>query len=265
MTTRQIVRPDAPPLPAPAPDAINTFPHFPPRSDMMNVLFLHRLAWLPALHRQLSAVHPNPLVISEMPLAWRHNQGSGMLIPDLMIAFDVDSDRIISRRGYAIDEWGKPPDFVLEIASPTTASNDEGNKRAGYASYGVPEYWRFDNEWGRHYATGLAGDRLDDSAYRPITIHRYADGMHWGHSAVLNLDLCWEHGQLRWYDPTARRYLDTFDQEAEGRIAERTGRIIAEGERDTERERRRAERERRIASEAEVQRLQTEIRRLQDE
>ena len=40
-----------------------------------------------------------------------------------------------------------------------------------------------------------------------------------GHSAVLNLDLCWEDGHLRWYDPVAGRYLRTYDQEAEGRLA----------------------------------------------
>ena len=32
-------------------------------------------------------------------------------------------------------------------------------------------------------------------------------------SEVLNLDLCWEVGQLRWYDPVERRYLRTFDED----------------------------------------------------
>ena len=39
-----------------------------------------------------------------------------------------------------------------------------------------------------------------------------------GHSAVLGLDLCWEDGQLRWYDPASGRYLLTYDEEAEGRL-----------------------------------------------
>jgi hypothetical protein len=63
-----------------------------------------------------------------------------------------------------------------------------------------------------------------------------------GHSEVLNLDLCWEAGQLRWYDPVERRYLRTFDEEAEDRIA-------AEGERDAAHER--------------VRELEAEVRRLQ--
>jgi hypothetical protein len=41
----------------------------------------------------------------------------------------------------------------------------------------------------------------------------------WGHSQVLGLDLCWEEGWLRWYDPVARRYLRTHDETDEERIA----------------------------------------------
>jgi hypothetical protein len=33
------------------------------------------------------------------------------------------------------------------------------------------------------------------------------------------LDLCWEEGWLRWYDPVKRRYLRTLDEEAEERIS----------------------------------------------
>ena len=50
-------------------------------------------------------------------MGWRYDQRSGILVPDLLIAFDVDRDAIIQQRGYAISEWGKPPEFVLEIAS----------------------------------------------------------------------------------------------------------------------------------------------------
>ena len=57
--------------------------------------------------------------------------------------------------------------------------------------------------------------------YRPITIHiHWVDANHhWGYGAALNLILCWEYQQLRWYDPVAGCYLDTFDGEAASRIA----------------------------------------------
>ena len=86
---------------------------------------------------------------------------------------------------------GKPPDFVLEVASPTTARNDYTDKRLDYASFGIPEYWRFDATGGRWYDAALAGDRLVEGAYQPITIHRSAASHLWGHSAALNLTVCW--------------------------------------------------------------------------
>ena len=71
-------------------------------------------------------------------------QREGLLYPDLLIAFDVDPAAAIARRGYSIEERGKPLEFVLEVASVNTARNDDTRKREGYAAYGIPEYWRFD-------------------------------------------------------------------------------------------------------------------------
>ena len=65
----------------------------------------------------------------------------------------------LTKNGYAIGEHGKPPDFVLEVASPTTASNDYTDKREEYAAFGIPEYWRFDPTEGERYDAPLAGDR----------------------------------------------------------------------------------------------------------
>ena len=272
MTTRPVAPPAAATAAADASDqqftdeqlADKRFPEFPPRDDMNNSLILDEPAWQPALRRHLSVVHAMMLLISEMPMAWSHDQRSGILIPDLLIAFDVEPGPIIRRRGYAIEEVRKPPDFVLEIASIHTARNDERGKRVAYALYGVTEYWRFDPTGGEYYASGLAGDRLgaDGRSYDPIQIHRLADGSLWGHSRVLNLDLCWEDGRLRWYDPAAQRYLDTYDEEADGRVEERVRRLLAEGELDEERAARIAEQAARQAAEAEAQCLREVIRRL---
>ena len=88
--------------------------------------------------------------------------------------------------------------------------NDYAERRNDYAAFGIPEYWRFDPTGGQYYETGLAGDRLVDGVYQPITIVHTDETHHWGHSEVLNLDVCWEDGQLRFWDPIARRYLPTF-------------------------------------------------------
>ena len=61
-----------------------------------------------------------------------------------MDGFGVDHAGIIDRHGYSIEEHGKPPDFVLEVASVTTGQGDYTRKRDDYAAFGVPEYWRFD-------------------------------------------------------------------------------------------------------------------------
>ena len=178
------------------------------------------------------------------------------------MAFGVNSAEAVARSGFAIDDQGKPPDFVLEIASLTTAENDYTYKRRDYAAYGIPEYWRFDPTDGDRYPAGLAGDRLVDGEYQPITVVKVDDDRYWGHSDVLNLDLCWEYGQLRWYDPVDQSYLLTHDDEAEGRIAAEA-QLDAENVRSASppRPRRDAERQARIAAEERVRQLEEELRR----
>ena len=136
----------------------------------------------------------------------------GRRAPDLFIAFDVDPAVYVARNAYVVSEQGKPPDFVLEIASPSTAHIDVGEKRTDYAALGIPEYWRFD-ETGRHHGSRLAGDRLVDGQYEPIHIEELAEDTLQGYSGVLNLNIRWEGGQLRWYDPTTDQHIVTFDDE----------------------------------------------------
>ena len=143
---------------------------------------------------------------------------SGSRYPDLLIAFDADLEAHKRRNGYIIDEQGKPPDFVLEIASRRTGREDVVDKRNDYAGLGIPEYWRFD-ETGSFHRTRLAGDRLaPDGRYQPIPIEGVADGVLQGFSQVLNLYLRWENGQLRWHDPATGRHIATFEGEREARL-----------------------------------------------
>ncbi len=143
----------------------------------------------------------------------------GVRYPDLLIAFGVDSAANRARKGYLISEQGKPPGFVLEVASDSTYRHDATVKRANYALMGVLEYWRFDPDGGGPRRTRLAGDRLVEGQYPPVSIHRTEEGTHWGHSDALGLDLWWEEGQLRFWDPVGRRYLTTFAEERAARLA----------------------------------------------
>ena len=127
--------------------------------------------------------------------------------PDCIVAFDVDPERITESNGYVINEVGKPPEFVLEVASNSTGKRDEDIKRTAYAARGVGEYWRFDHTGGNYHTTALAGDRLVDGNYVPFAINREPDGVIWGYSPALELSLCWVDHELRFYDPVEGIYL----------------------------------------------------------
>ena len=225
-----------------------TFPERPRRGDMQNILYLHRPGHIAALQHHFGSPETT-LVMGDMPIGWSLSRQQGLLYPDLMVAFDVDTAAAIAQRGFSIEERGKSPDFVLEVASLNTALNDYTAKRTGYAAYGASEYWRFDPTGGRYYPVALAGERLVDGEYHPIPIEQTPEGWLWGHSEVLGLALCWEDRQLRWYDPSSQTYLLTHDEALDTIVAERDARIAAESAR--------------IAAETRIRQLEEELRRRQ--
>ncbi len=189
---------------------------------------------------------------------------AGSYYPDLMIAFNVDIAAFHRRNGYVISEQGKPPDFVLEIASTHTGHIDTGEKREAYAALGIPEYWRFD-ETGQSHGTRLAGDRLVNGRYEPIPIIELEDGSLQGYSAVLNLYLRWENGELGWYDPATGQHIPTFGSEQAERLQEQDARLQAEMRADREQDARiqaeaRADREQAERLQEQDARLQAEMR-----
>ena len=232
----------------PATRSADRFPEFPPRDDMQNSLHLDDQAHQATLRRHFGS-DDTTIVLSEIPVRQSPGQQEGHRIPDLLIAFGVDRALAVRHKGYSIRDQGKPPDFVLEIASESTGEEDYTCKRDDYAAFGIPEYWRFDPSGGLYHGTPLAGDRLVEGAYQPARILEMGPGHRHGHSDALGLDLCWENGQLRWWDPTARGYLLTFDETDEARAtaearadSEHTSRITAENrvrELEAELERRR--------------------------
>ena len=175
------------------------------------------------------------LVVGERYLALVPTRDmTGLTYPDLLVAFDVNPEDYRQHNAYVISEQGKPPDFVLEVASRSSGQRDVAEKRETYAGLLIPEYWRFD-ETGRYHGARLAGDRLVNGEYEPIDIDELAGGSLQGYSAVLNLNLRWAlsgltpyrqglarglpRGRLGWHDPTTGQHITILEDEREARLA----------------------------------------------
>ena len=139
--------------------------------------------------------------------------------PDVYLAFGVDAEAIRPRKLYLPWEVGKPPDWVLEVASETTRRVDVQRKPAIYQRIGVPEYWRFDPTGGRYYGEPLHGLRLIGGEYQPIALTTEPDGILKGYSEILQLSLAWDEGWPRLYNPASGAYLENWRQERAARIA----------------------------------------------
>ena len=208
-------------------DGLARFPVFPSRDDMQNWIHLYDPAVLTALSVYFSEL-PDTVVASEVPVGPDLSDRDDIRKPDLLVAFDCDREMVEERRGYALELMDRPPDFVLEVASPTTGVNDYTDMCLDYAHYGIPEYWRFDPSGGEHYGVALAGDRLVDGEYEPIEVEQLIEGVWCGYSEVLGLHVCWEHGRLRFFDSVNETYLLSHQEEAARAEAEAAARQEAE-------------------------------------
>ena len=193
------------------------------------------------------------------------------VLPDYYFAVGVDPEMVYNRAIYRTWVQGKPPDFVLEVASPSTARRDETTKRDIYANIGVPEYWRYDpTEFvAPHqrplYAVPLIGELLVDGAYQPIEIAPGPDGCIMGYSPALGVSLAVKDKRLMVYDHALGEFVEEFEEQESAKMraqaeaqAERALRLAAEG-------RRAAAENELIEQAATIRRLQEELHRLRGE
>ena len=202
--------------------------------------------------------------------------------PDCYVATGLSPEQqenINRNNTYRLWEVGKPPDFVMEIASENTKSNDLIGKRELYASLGISEYWRYDQTGGDFYGDPLVGERLADGEYQPLQMREDEDGRLWARSAALNLDIYWDDGELRFWDPVAEEWLLKHTEERAGRLTERAGRLeeraarlaaesraqAAESRADQEQAARLAEQTARQTAESQIAELQAQLRQLRGE
>lgn len=120
------------------------------------------------------------------------------LSPDVFVTFGVEKKQ---RRTFLTWEEANTPDFVLEVASPKTISNDLGKKKELYASVlQVKEYYIYDPMG--QIVPSFVGYRLIDGEYQEILAvdERLP-------SEILGLQLGENDGELRLYDPNRSQWL----------------------------------------------------------
>ena len=144
--------------------------------------------------------------------------GNARVLPDLFIAFGVDAAAIRENLpNFWLWETGKAPDFVMEVASPSTATNDLGPKRNLYAQLQITEYWRFDPTGGQLYGQPLTGERLINGQYIPYQLNTHPNGSTQTHSQLLNLNFHWNGKTFDILNPTTGKTINQLTQERKAR------------------------------------------------
>ena len=142
-------------------------------------------------------------VASDLLIYYREAIPPLRVAPDVFVAFGVPQG---DRMTYRLWEERRPPDFVLEVASPTTVKEDVERKPGLYARIGVREYWQFDPH-GDLLSPLLQGRRLVGRRYVELRPERQAGEESWYESEVLGLHLVSEGTCLRFWDPVREDFL----------------------------------------------------------
>ena len=219
----------------------------------------------------------NVLVAMELLVYYERGNNKVCLQPDVQVVLGVQRG---NRSSYKVWEEGKVADFVLEVASPSTADTDAKHKAQEYARIGVREYWRLDPT-GSLMATPLEGWEANGGSYHQVQPVASGARSGWLRSRVLGLELRSQRQDgatvLVFRDP---RTGEEFDGElgeserlrraAEERASAEAKRASAEAERASAEARLRqsaeelasAEAERRRAAEERARALEKQLRTL---
>ncbi|MBD2090499.1 Uma2 family endonuclease [Microcoleus sp. FACHB-1515] len=201
---------------------------------------------------------PDVYVAGNLFIYYEQGNPASVIAPDVFVVFGVNGD---DRRSYKTWEEGdRTPDFVLEITSKSTRTQDQGAKKGIYAFLGVQEYFQYDPT-GDYLQPVLQGMRLQDGNYfaieptseNPLTLH----------SETLQLDLRIEAGKLRFYNPATGEKLLAYAELEQARQEAEAARQEAEQAKRAAEQRANQEAIARQAIESRMAELEAELRRLQ--
>ena len=214
------------------------------------------------LLRQRYEDRPDVFISGGVFVSYDVTDGNRRVRPDLFIVFDVDNAGIrYNLPNFWIWEIGKAPDFVMEVASPSTAANDLGRKRELYERLEVQEYWRFDPTGGELYGKPIAGERLVAGRYEEYELQYGDDGSVRGHSELLDVVFYWNAEEFDVLDPATGLTIDKRTAAETRADAAETRAIVAEAELNLEQAARSQAETRADAAEAELARLRAQLRR----
>lgn len=212
-------------------------------NDAQAIALMYAVTGLRDYYRRRSDVY----VSGNLLIYYEEGNPNASVAPDAFVVFGVPNH---PRPIYKVWDEGKAPDFVLEIASPSTWAKDLGPKRDLYESLGVQEYWQHDPT-GDFLEQPLSGLHLVGGEYVPLAPPRVADGTLAMRSAVLGLDVCVVRGELRFRDPvTGQNILTLTESNEERRLAERARQQADQARQQADHARQQAEQGRQQAEQA---------------
>lgn len=168
--------------------------------------------------------------------------------PDVFVVIGAEKKK---RRTYKLWEEPKAPDFILEITSSSTRTNDQGSKLGLYQMLGVTEYFCYDPT-GDYLDPPLVGYRLENGQYVSIPAQESTSEKVVVRSAVLGLDLRAMKDDFHFVDPVTGEPLRNLDESESDRLEEQRQRL-------EEMRLRQEEVARRIAAEERIRELEAQL------
>ncbi len=212
------------------------------------------------LRQHLQVDRATHLVTGDYFLYYAEGDPRQVVAPDVVVALGVTLQKDES---YKIWDVGKPPDLVMEIASPSTRRADQETKYALYERLGITEYWQYDPHGGllepRLQGWRLRADRYValparfDREWQALVIHSPLLDTAWGF--LVGVD------ELRLWDPADQGWRLT-DLEAERDRQAKAAQVRREADRaDRATDRANREADRANQAEAEIRRLRAQLGR----
>ena len=228
-------------------------------NDAQRDAIIYFIGALKARYRDRKDVY----VSGDLFIYYEEGNPAASIVPDTFVVLGAEKRQ---RPSYKLWEEPKVPDFVVEVASPSTWREDSGRKREVYERLGVREYWQYDPS-GEHLSPRLRGWWLGERGYEPRPPVSSLDGTLSLYSETLELELRVQGEEAHFHDPATGQDLPGLDEaharaEREWARAERESARAEEESARAERESARAERESaaRKAAEARAAELEARLR-----